>query len=279
MCGVAVYPPWAIPFLIAIELKQKAGRAVNRGTSNAQQSSRNATSKIESALKNMKNNVYNAFHEDTLQIALERDPNNPQLHVELAMDYLRVGETEQALKTLEHAVELSQFLHSSTSPLFYLAVVQTATYHADEAIVTCDLLLKKAFNTEKPQPGHKLLLTDFHKPTFCNACKKLLMGFRKQGYKCTICENAFHVECSKESRVCSAAVKAQQTPSKPVDSSHQLSDTIILKPTWCNTCNRMIRLNQHPKVCKKCENSFHPNCVTSRDYCLASPVESKYNSF
>ena len=105
-----MYPPWAIPLLIAIELKAKAGRSLNRGAyeraikkgaSNAQQSSKNATSKIESALTNMKNNVYNAFHEDTLKTALERDPNNPQLHVELAMDHLRVGETEQALKTLE----------------------------------------------------------------------------------------------------------------------------------------------------------------------------------
>ncbi|CAN0412088.1 unnamed protein product, partial [Phaeothamnion confervicola] len=42
---------------------------------------------------------------------------------------------------------------------------------------------------------HRFVPQTFLKPTFCDACSKLLVGFYLQGLACAVCGMAVHGEC------------------------------------------------------------------------------------
>lgn len=46
--------------------------------------------------------------------------------------------------------------------------------------------------------GHEFELTSFHKFTYCNYCKNILMGVSSQGYMCKTCCLCFHEKCLRK---------------------------------------------------------------------------------
>jgi molybdenum cofactor biosynthesis enzyme MoaA len=69
-----------------------------------------------------------------------------------------------------------------------------------EAIETINKAIKYIKNDQEQSSNkqeHVFQITNFLKPTFCDECHKLLLGFRKQGYQCLYCKINVHMNCSK----------------------------------------------------------------------------------
>uniref|UniRef100_A0A674IJN6 Diacylglycerol kinase n=1 Tax=Terrapene triunguis TaxID=2587831 RepID=A0A674IJN6_9SAUR len=104
-------------------------------------------------------------------------------------------------------------------------------------MTTIPLLVLLGMETNVKDDGqHAWRLKHFKKPAYCNFCRTMLLGVRKQGLCCSFCKYTVHERCvSKEIASCiSTYVKSKRnTNVKPECDGGQLKDHILLPSDIC----------------------------------------------
>ncbi|KAI1713449.1 diacylglycerol kinase accessory domain-containing protein [Ditylenchus destructor] len=127
-------------------------------------------------------------------------------------------------------------------------------------MTTIPLLVLLGFDTEMKEDGcHIWRLRHFSKPTYCNVCCNLLVGWGgKQGLACSLCKYTVHERCVRSAQnTCIHTYNSNPSKKDPVMFHHWIESNSTAK---CVKCKNTVSIFQG-KRCRWCKNLLHTKCV------------------
>ncbi|KAL3094499.1 hypothetical protein niasHT_026265 [Heterodera trifolii] len=132
---------------------------------------------------------------------------------------------------------------------------------------TIPLLVLLGFDTEMKEDGcHIWRLRHFSKPTYCNVCLNMLVGWGgKQGLACSLCKYTVHERCVR-----SAANNCIHTYNPSKRAADNNGETLVQDHRWmesncagkCAKCKANVSIFQG-RHCRWCKNLLHSKCIPS----------------
>ncbi|XP_069739167.1 LOW QUALITY PROTEIN: diacylglycerol kinase alpha [Phaenicophaeus curvirostris] len=136
-------------------------------------------------------------------------------------------------------------------------------------VTAVPLLVLLGMETHLKEDGqHLWRLKQFSRPAFCNLCRGLLVGLRKQGLRCTVCRFTVHERCARRAPPSCISTYAKSRREAGVQAHVWVPGGC--DAARCERCQRRIRSFQsltglrcvwcHLKIHEECQPLVPPTC-------------------
>uniref|UniRef100_A0A915ML97 Diacylglycerol kinase n=1 Tax=Meloidogyne javanica TaxID=6303 RepID=A0A915ML97_MELJA len=130
-------------------------------------------------------------------------------------------------------------------------------------LTTIPLLVLLGFDTEIKEDGfHIWRLRHFSKPTYCNVCLNMLVGWGgKQGLACSLCKYTVHERCvhsASNNCIHTYNSNASSMREQPIQQHHWMDSNCAGK---CSKCKANVGIFQG-RHCRWCKNLLHSKCIS-----------------
>ncbi|KAK0420905.1 hypothetical protein QR680_014957 [Steinernema hermaphroditum] len=126
-------------------------------------------------------------------------------------------------------------------------------------LTTIPLLVLLGLDTEMKEDGsHIWKLRHFSKPTYCNVCYNLLVGWGgKQGLACALCKFTVHERCVRQAQNNCIHTYCSTRSGDTTMHHHWIETNCAAK---CSKCKNTVSIFQG-KRCRWCHNLLHFKCI------------------